>query len=59
MSTTEQANDTRHYITLTLAIIVVLIGVYLRFFIESSVLSNIIMVIGVIITLRTVFAILK
>ncbi|MDB5024843.1 MAG: hypothetical protein JWP78_2598 [Mucilaginibacter sp.] len=62
MSSTEQANDERHYILLTVAIVIGLVGVYLRFAGEApyySWIANVILVIGVAIALKAVFAILK
>ena len=62
MSLPQQANATRHYLLLTFAIFVGLVGVYLRFAGESpvfSIASNIILVIGVIIALKAVFTIMK
>jgi hypothetical protein len=62
MSSTEQANDERHYILLTVAIAIGLIGVFLRFAGEApyySWIANVILIIGVAIALKGVFAILK
>jgi hypothetical protein len=62
MSTTENANAPRHYIALTFAIIIGLVGVFLRFAGDTSIyniLSNIILVIAVVIALKIVFDILK
>ena len=62
MSSTEQANDERYYILLTVAIAVGLIGVFLRFAGEApyySWIANVILIIGVAIALKGVFAILK
>ncbi len=59
---TEEANNPSHYILLTAAIVVGLVGVYLRFAGDApiySMLSNIILVVGVIIALRAVFTIMK
>jgi hypothetical protein len=58
----ENANDTRHYILLVIAIIIGLVGVFLRFAGDASVwsiASNIILIIGVIVAFKAVFAILK
>jgi hypothetical protein len=56
------ANETSHYVLMTVGIAVGLVGVFLRFagtwsFVD--ILSNIILVIGVIICLKAVFNILK
>ena len=62
MSSTEQAKDERHYILLTVAIAIGLIGVFLRFAGEApyySWIANVILIIGVAIALKGVFAILK
>ncbi|MES2279327.1 MAG: hypothetical protein V4592_25060 [Bacteroidota bacterium] len=60
--TAEEANSTRHYILLTVAIIIGLVGVYFRFagdsFFYTSV-SNVILIIGIIIALKAVFTIMK
>jgi len=66
MSSLEKANSTSIYMILTVAIIVGLAGVFFRFldeifghgFIFTSV-SNIILVIGILISLKGVFTILK
>ncbi len=61
MNKTEEANDERHYILLVIAIVIGIIGVYLRFadFNHSSLIANIILIIGVAISLKAVFDILK
>ncbi len=62
MSSTQQANDERHYILLVVAIVIGLTGVYLRFAGDAPYFSwaaNIILIIGVAIALKGVFAILK
>ena len=62
MSSKENASAPGHYIVLTVAILVGLVGVYLRFLGDApiySILSNIILVLGTILALRTVFAIMK
>jgi len=62
MSSAEQANDTRHYVLLTIAIIIGIVGVYFRFlgnsFMYTSI-SNVILIIGIILALKGVFAIMK
>jgi hypothetical protein len=61
MSTASESNSSRHYILLTVAVIIGMVGVYLRFagFRHDSVVSNIILVVAVIIALKAVFDILK
>jgi len=61
MNPTQEANSERHYILIVIAIIIGLVGVYLRFadFKYSSIVANIILIIGVGISLKAVFAILK
>ena len=62
MDNTENANAPRHYLLLTLAIFIGLVGVYFRFFGETviySIISNFILVIAVIFGLKIVFDILK
>jgi hypothetical protein len=66
MNSLEKANSLNVYVVLTVAIIVGMVGVFFRFldeifghgFIFTSV-SNIILVIGILIALKGVFAILK
>jgi hypothetical protein len=66
MSSLEKANSVNIYVILTVAVIVGMVGVFFRFldelfghgFIFTSV-SNIILVIGILIALKGVFAILK
>ncbi|MDB5016255.1 MAG: hypothetical protein JWQ84_1087 [Mucilaginibacter sp.] len=61
MNSTEQANSESHYLLLVVAIVIGITGVYLRFadFHYSSFIANIILIIGVLIALKAVFAILK
>jgi len=62
MSSTEHANDERHYILLTVAIVIGLVGVYLRFVGDApyySWIANVILITGVAIALKGVFSILK
>jgi hypothetical protein len=62
MNSVENANATRHYTLLVVAIVIGLVGVYFRFLGDSFMytsISNVILVIGIIIALRTVFAIMK
>lgn len=62
MENTEHANNPRHYLLLTVAIFIGLVGVYFRFFGETvmySIVSNIILVIAVIFGLKVVFTILE
>lgn len=61
MSSTENANSENHYIVLTIAIFIGLVGVYLRFAGEAPIwswIANAIMVVATAISLRTVFKIL-
>lgn len=62
MNTVENANATRHYILLVIAIVIGLVGVYFRFSGSSELhsnISNVIMVIGMIIGFKAVFAIME
>lgn len=65
MESMENANAEGHYKLLTVAIIIGIVGVYLRFagdvnsgFMYTSI-SNVIMIIGILIALKCVFAIMK
>ena len=61
MQSTENANAESHYMLIVVALVIGLIGVYLRFadFHYSSIIANIILIIGVGVALKAVFAILK
>jgi hypothetical protein len=62
MSSTEHANEERHYILLTVAIVIGLVGVYLRFAGDApyySWIANVILILGVAVALKAVFSILK
>jgi hypothetical protein len=62
MSSIENANDERHYILITVSIVIGLVGVYLRFVGDAPIYSwiaNVILVAGVALALKGVFAILK
>ena len=61
MNATEEANSEKHYILMVIAIVIGLVGVYLRFadFRYNNIIANIILIIGVLIALKAVFAILK
>ena len=60
MSTREEANAPRHYLLLTLAIVIGIVGVYLRFANDHlNIAANIILVLGVAVALKAVFAIMK
>lgn len=61
MNPTEEANDERHYLLLVVAIIIGVVGVYLRFadFKYVNIVANIVLIAGVGIALKAVFAILK
>lgn len=57
-----KANDVRHYGLMTVGIIVGLVGIFLRFVDESTVVAivaNILFIIGIGICLKSVFGILK
>ncbi|SDS30957.1 hypothetical protein SAMN05216490_0923 [Mucilaginibacter mallensis] len=57
----EAASEPRHYIILVLAIVLGLVGIYLRFadFKHSSEIADVILFIGTIIAIKTVFNIMK
>ncbi len=61
MNKTEEANSERHYILLVIAIVIGLVGVYIRFadFKHASAVANVILVLGVVVCLKAVFDILK
>ena len=62
MENTENANAPRHYLLLTVAIFIGIVGVYFRFFGETviySIISNIILIVAVIFGLKIVFDILE
>jgi hypothetical protein len=62
MNTAENANETRHYILLVIAIVIGIVGVYFRFLGDSffyTSVSNVIFIIGIIIALKAVFSIMK
>lgn len=62
MNKTEEANEEKHYILIVFAVIVGLSGVYLRFINEAHLytwIANILLILGVAIALRAIFAILK
>ena len=61
MNPTEEANAESHYLLITVAVITIIVGVYLRFadFKSAEVVANIVLIIGVAIALRGVFRILK
>jgi hypothetical protein len=62
MSSTEHANEEGHYILLTVAIVIGLVGVYLRFVGDApyySWIANVILILGVAVALKAVFSILK
>jgi len=65
MESMENANAEGHYKLLTLAIVIGIVGVYLRFagdansgFMYTSI-SNVILIIGILIALKCVFSIMK
>lgn len=62
MNKTEEANLPHHYLILTVAVIIGVFGVYLRFFGNFhyvNIVANIILIIGIGIALKTVGNILK
>ena len=61
MNSTENANAEGHYKLIVIALVIGLLGVYLRFFDfrYATILANIILILGVGIALKAVFAILK
>ena len=61
MNATEEANSEKHYFIIVVAIIIGLVGVYLRFadFPGNNIVANCILVLGVAIALKGVFGILK
>jgi hypothetical protein len=61
MNQTEEANSESHYLLIVVATIIGIIGVYLRFadFRYNNIIANIILIIGVGLALKAVFAILK
>jgi hypothetical protein len=61
MNSTENANAEGHYKLMVVAIVIGIVGVYLRFadFHYASAASNIILIIGVLLALKSIFAILK
>ena len=61
MNQTEEANSESHYLLIVVAVIIGVIGVYLRFadFHFATIIANILLVIGIGIALKAVFAILK
>lgn len=61
MNSMQEANSERHYITLVIAIIIGLVGVYVRFFDfkHASFVANIILALGAGLGLKTIFGIIK
>ncbi len=61
MSSMQEANSDRHYIMLVIAIVIGLVGVYLRFadFKHASFVANIILALGAGLALKTIFGIIK
>ncbi len=67
MNQTEEANDERHYLLIVVAVIIGIIGVYFRFAADPAsghpffynCVANILLVIGVGVALKAIFAILK
>ncbi len=62
MNKSDSANDTRNYVIMTIGIFIGIIGVYFRFIGDSffyTSVSNVIFIVGILVCLRSVFAILK
>ena len=61
MNPTEEANSERHYLLITVAVIIMIFGVYLRFadFKAATIVANILLIIGVAVGLTAIFRILK
>ncbi|MDB4924063.1 hypothetical protein [Mucilaginibacter sp.] len=61
MNSTQEANSDRHYILLVIAVVIGLVGVYLRFadFKHASSAANIILAIGAGMGLKAIFTIIK
>jgi len=61
MNQTEEANNETHYLVITVAIVIMLVGVYLRFadFKSAEIVANILLIIGVGVSLKGVFGILQ
>jgi hypothetical protein len=61
MTPTEEANSESHYLLIVVAIIIGVAGVYMRFadFHYAGFIGNILLITGVGIALKAVFAILK
>jgi len=60
MNSMQEANSERHYILLVIAIVIGLVGVYLRFadFKHASAVANVIMAAGAVVALKAVFNII-
>jgi hypothetical protein len=59
---TAEANETSHYTTITVGIVIGLIGIFLRFtgtWPMIDLVSNVIWIVGIVICLRSVLRILK
>jgi len=61
MNSTERANQEKHYILIAIAVVIMIVGVYLRFadFKSAEIAANIILIVGVLIGLKAVFDILE
>jgi hypothetical protein len=67
MNKTEEANEDRHYVLITIAVIIGLIGLYYRFAAPDStwhvfhynLVANVLFILGIILALKAVFTILK
>jgi uncharacterized membrane protein len=61
-TTNNNANETSHYILLTVGIVIGMIGIMLRFVVQSvmvDMVANFIFIVGTYFTLKAVFAILR
>ena len=61
MNSTENANAEGHYLLIVVAIVIGITGIYLRFadFKYATIIANILLIAGVGVALKAVFAILK
>lgn len=61
MNSTEHANQEKHYILIVIAVVIMIVGVYLRFadFKSAEIVANIILIGGVAVALKAVFGILE
>ena len=61
MNHTEEANQEKHYLLIVVAVIIGIVGIYLRFadFQYNNIVANCILIVGAALALKAVFAILK